>query len=152
MSKVNPRKLEPKSKKNYLDLLWTSISRLKTRNEVEQFFKDLLSESEAIMLARRIEIAKCLLKGESYNSIADKLEVGKDTIGRVQGWIISGSGGYEKAIGSFEKQFKKQLKASRCDNKPEPYSFGWLKKKYPLHFFLFNLIDNDKGFKKRKNK
>jgi len=150
MSKVNPRKLESKSKKKYLDLLWSSISNLETKDEVEKFFRDLLSESEAIMLARRIEIAKCLLKGESYNSIAEKLEVGKDTIGRVQGWLVSGSGGYEKVIGSFDRQFKKQLKISRYDDKPELYSFGWLKEKYPLHFFLFNLIDKNKGFKKTK--
>ena len=96
MTKVDPRSIDTKSKMKYLDLLWTSIAQLKTRNEVKLFFKDLLSESDSIMLARRIEIAKLLMEGKSYMSIAQELKVGMDTINRVQRWLISGSGGYEK--------------------------------------------------------
>ena len=150
MSRVNLQKMDSKDRMKYLDLLWTSIAQLETRGEVKQFFKDLLSESEAIMLARRIEIAKRLLEGESYDSIADKLSVGKDTIGRVQGWLVSGFGGYEKALGGFDKELKKRFKNPRIDNRAEPHSFGWLKQKYPLHFLLFNLIDSGKGSKNKK--
>ncbi|MFZ2970714.1 MAG: YerC/YecD family TrpR-related protein [Minisyncoccia bacterium] len=152
MSKVNPRKLDSNSKMKYLDLLWTSIAQLETRDEVKQFFKDLLSESEAIMLARRIEIAKRLLEGESYDNIASQLRVGKDTIGRVQEWLVSGFGGYEKAIGGFDRALEKRFKGSKNANKPEPYSFNWLKRKYPLHFLLFNLIDGDKSLKSKLKK
>ena len=145
MPKVDLRKLDSKSKMKYLDLLWTSIAQLENRSEVKQFFKDLLSESESIMLARRIEIAKCLLKGESYNSIAERLKVGKDTIGRVQRWLTFGFGGYEKAVDGFNKELKKRFKDSKTASGAEPYSFSWLKKKYPLHFLLFNLISDDKS-------
>ena len=145
MSKVNPRKLDSKSKMKYLDLLWTSIAQLETRDEVKQFFKDLLSESEAIMLARRIEIAKRLLEGKSYDSIAEKLKVGKDTIGRVQRWLTSGFGGYEKAVAGFNKELKNRFDKLKNTDIAEPYSFAWLRKKYPLHFLLFNLISDDKN-------
>ncbi len=146
------QKLDSNSKMKYLDLLWTSIAQLETRDEVKQFFKDLLSESEAIMLARRIEIAKRLLEGESYDNIANKLGVGKDTIGRVQEWLTSGFGGYEKAINGFDKALEKRFKNPKNINKPEPYSFDWLKRKYPLHFLLFNLIDSGKGSKSKTKK
>lgn len=152
MSKVNPRKLDSNSKMKYLDLLWTSIAQLETRNEVKHFFKDLLSESEAIMLARRIEIAKRLLEGESYDNIAKDLKVGKDTIGRVQGWLSSGFGGYEKAVGGFNKELKKRFKNLKIDDGIEPFSFRWLKQKYPFHFLLFNLIDSDKDLKIKNKK
>ncbi|MFH1048156.1 MAG: YerC/YecD family TrpR-related protein [Patescibacteria group bacterium] len=152
MSKFNMRKLDSNSKMKYLDLLWTSIAQLETRDEVKQFLKDILSESEAIMLARRIEIAKRLLEGESYDNIANKLGVGKDTIGRVQEWLTSGFGGYEKAIGGFDKALEKRFKNPKNINKPEPYSFDWLKRKYPLHFLLFNLIDSGKGSKSKTKK
>ena len=145
MPKVNLRKLDSKSKMKYLDLLWTSIAQLKTREEVKQFFKDLLSESEAIMLARRIEIAKRLLEGRSYDSIAEELKVGKDTIGRVQRWLISGFGGYEKAVNGFSKELKNRFDKLKTADIVEPYSFAWLKQKYPLHFLLFNLISDDKN-------
>ena len=145
MSKVNPRKLDSKSKMKYLDLLWTSIAQLKTRDEVKQFFKDLLSESEAIILARRIEIAKRLLERRSYDSIAKELKVGKDTIGRVQRWLTSGFGGYEKAVAGFNKELKNRFDKLKNTDIAEPYSFAWLRKKYPLHFLLFNLISDDKN-------
>jgi len=150
MSKVNPKKLDSGSKMKYLDLLWTSIAQLETRDEVKQFFKDLLSESEAIMLARRIEIAKRLLEGKSYDDIASELKVGKDTIGRVQRWLTSGFGGYEKAISGFKKETEQKFNKLKAANKAEPYSFDWLKKKYPLHFLLFNLISRNKNIKKKK--
>ncbi|MBU3965246.1 hypothetical protein KKG29_03235 [Patescibacteria group bacterium] len=148
MSKVNPRALDSDSKMKYLDLLWTSIAQLETREETKHFFKDLLSESEAIMLARRIEIAKRLLEGESYDNIAADLKVGKDTIGRVQRWLTSGFGGYEKAVNGFKKEVGRRFSNSSKTIKNEPYSFNWIKQKYPLHFLLFNLLSSNKGSKK----
>jgi len=150
MPKVNPRSLNLNSKMKYLDLLWTSIAQLKTKEEVKHFFKDLLSESESIMLARRIEVAKRLLESKSYDAIARELKVGMDTIARVQSWLASGFGGYEKAVGGFNKELKKRFKGSRIDDKPELYSFEWLRKKYPFHFLLFNLIASDKKSKSKK--
>ncbi|MBU3924501.1 hypothetical protein KJ854_01020 [Patescibacteria group bacterium] len=145
MSKVNPRSLEEKTKMKYLDLLWTSIARLETRDEVKHFFKDLLSESEAIMLSRRIEIAKRLIEGESYQSIANNLKVGTDTIGRVQQWLSSGFGGYEKAIAGFNQELNRRFKKNSKNAQKNPYGFESLKQKYPFHFLLFNLISGKKN-------
>ncbi len=149
MSKVNPRSLDSNSKMKYLDLLWTSIAKLETREEVKQFFKDLLSESEAIMLARRIEIARRLMEGDSYQNISKDLKVGTDTIGRVQRWLSSGFGGYEKAVNGFKKELKLRFERSPKINDKSPYSFEWLKQKYPLHFLLFNLISSNKSSKNK---
>lgn len=143
MSRVNPRTLDSKDKMKYLDLLWTSIAQLKTKEEVKEFFKDLLSESEAIMLARRIEIAKRLIDGQSYDEIAINLKVGTDTISRVQQWLISGFGGYKKAIDGFKKELDHRASETKNINEEIPYSFTWIKKKYPLHFLLFNLLSDN---------
>ncbi len=140
MSKINPRVIDPLEKNQYLDLFWTSIAGLRGRAEVKNFFKDLLSESEAIMFARRIHIAKMLLEGKTYDDIMKKLGVGPDTIGKVQQWLTSGFGGYEKVVASFEEVVKKRIKIEE-EKYVKPFSFAWLKKKYPLHFLLFNLID-----------
>lgn len=148
MPRVNLKSMDPKSKMKYLDLLWTSISQLETREETKHFFKDLLSESEAIMLARRIEIAKRLLEGESFDSIIQELKVGKDTIGRVQRWLISGFGGYEKAVSGFQREVDRRFAKASIQNKNQPYSFNWIKQKYPLHFLLFNLLSSGKNSKK----
>lgn len=145
MAKVNPRNLDSNSKMKYLDLLWTSIAQLETREEVKRFFKDLLSEGEAIMLARRIEIAKRLLEGESYAQISSEMRVGADTIAKVQNWLISGFGGYEKAVNDFKKELNNRFNKTSKAKNYKPYGFDWLKQKYPLHFLLFNLISKNKN-------
>jgi TrpR-related protein YerC/YecD len=150
MAKVIPRFLDHSERAKYLDLLWTSIAGLETRQEVKNFFKDLLSESEAVMLARRILIAKMLLEGKTYLEIMDELGAGVDTIGRVSQWLNSGFGGYEKAIKAFERALahRKEVEDSKH---LEPYSFAWLKNKYPLHFLFFNLLDSVAKSKEKKH-
>lgn len=140
MSRVNPRNLNQLEKMKCLDMLWTSIAGLETREQVKVFFKDLLSENEAVMLGRRIQIAKLLLDGKKYEDIVSMLHVGQDTIGRVQQWLTSGFGGYEKAIRLFEQVIERRNEIEKRKNL-QPYSFEWLKNKYPLHFLLFNVID-----------
>ena len=144
MVKVNPRKITNSDRMKYLDLLWTSIAALKSRDEVKNFFKDLLSESESIMLSRRIMIAKYLLEGLTYDEIKVRLKVGDGNIAKVHDWLVSGLGGYEKAI----KEFNKTLDKRGINKIPSPpFSFDWLRKKYPLHFLLFNLFLDKKSEK-----
>jgi uncharacterized protein YerC len=143
MAKVNPRKINRLDRMNYLDLLWTSIAGLKSRDEVKNFFKDLLSESEAVMLSRRLKIAQCLLEGMGYEDIKAKLRVGDGNIAKVHNWLVSGFGGYEKAVKAFQIALNKRG-VNRIP--PQTLSFEWLRKKYPMHFLLFNLL-----LEKKKN-
>jgi len=124
----------------YLDLLWTSIAELKTREEVKNFFKDLLSESEAIMLSRRLMVALYLLQDKSYGEINRLMSISEATIAKVHRWLASGFGGYENAIKKFNQAVVRRAKNNR-GKYLEPYSFAWLKRKYPLHFLLFNIFD-----------
>src|SRR3989338_11429722 len=134
MSRVQPRNLEEKQRAEFLNMFWTSIAELKSRDEVKAFFKDLLSESEAIMLARRIKIAERLLQGVDYEEIQSELHVGRSTIASIYQWLTSGFQGYETAIKKFSaiahssskgvKSHKKgQSSASRQDKKKQrPFS------------------------------
>ncbi|MBI4120020.1 MAG: hypothetical protein HY454_01000 [Parcubacteria group bacterium] len=140
MARANPRKMDFKVRMRYLDLLWTSIAGLHSRDEIKSFFKDLLSESEAVMLARRIFIAKELLAGKGYDEIAVEIKTSHATIASVHRWLMSGFGGYENAIARFEAVLKQRFKKSDSAEGDIAYSFGWLRKKYPLHFLLFNLL------------
>ena len=148
MARKNPRYLDPKDRTRYLDTLWTTIAQLDSREEVENFFRDLLSETEAIMLARRIIIAQQLLKGRSYDEISAELKSSPSTVAKVHRWLTSGFGGYEKTVKKLEmardKRFKKELLINST-----PYSFDWMKKKYPLHFALFNLLEIETKDKKK---
>ncbi len=129
----------------YLDTLYTAVSGLKSREEIKNFLRDLLTESERVMIGRRIIVAQMLLEEKSYNEIVRELKVGKDTIMRVHRWLEDETYGYEKAIKELEKVFNdRQKKLERSRKYVDPFSFEGLKKRYPLHFFLFNLFDSDR--------
>jgi len=140
--KINPRKLTKKETVKTLDALYTAASSVKGRAAVKLFLRDLLTESERIMLGRRIIIAKKLLSGESYLAIQRELGVGKDTITRVHRWLTDHMPGYEQAIKGMEREFgARRTRAEIAGN------FAKLKRNYPLHFLLFPW---PKGFKPRK--
>lgn len=116
-----------------LDALYTAAASLKGREAMKLFLRDLLTESERIMLGRRIIIARKLLSGETFETINEALGVGKDTVWRVERWLQDQFSGYEQALQGLEKEMEKR------DEKrlyATSMLFRW-KKKYPLHFLFF---------------
>jgi len=98
----------------------------------------LLTESERIMIGRRIIIAQRLLEDKSYVEIKQELGVGVDTIMRVHKWLEDENYGYEETIKKLEKEYKNR---KWSEKNPGTSGFAQLKRRYPLHFFLFNLFD-----------
>ena len=112
----------------YLDTLYTAISSLGSREEVKNFLRDLLTESERVMMGRRIIIAQRLLEEKSYLEIKRELGVGIDTITRVHRWLEDDIDGYEKTVKKLEKIFEsRQEKIDRAY--VDPLSFAGLKKR-----------------------
>jgi uncharacterized protein YerC len=131
--KVKTNKLSEKEQMRTLDNLYTAASAIQGRDAVKLFLRDLLTQSERIMLGRRIIIARKLLQKESYEAIVRSLGVGHDTIRRVQRWLNDQMPGYEQAIAGMEKEFSRR-EEKRLYAQSALYR---LKKKYPLHFLLF---------------
>lgn len=118
-----------------LDTLYTAASAVKGRGAVKLFLKDLLTESERLMLGRRIMIARLLLRRQTYDAVRRRLGVGYATIARVERWLEDELPGYEQALSGLEKEMdRRAVRAEIADN---PFSYAALKKKYPLHFLLF---------------
>lgn len=137
--KVKYNELTNFEKKKFLGEFYSMVSLLHSRDEVKNFFKDLLTLSEVVMISRRIQIAKMLLAGMGYDEIKGSLKVGNSTINHVEKWLNNGFGGYKEIIKRYNK--KKNLKKT---NKIPTHSFSWqhIKRKYPLHFLLLNLLEN----------
>lgn len=144
--KVKAKNLSEEERIKTLDSLYTAAGSLKGREAMKRFLRDLLTESERIMLGRRILIARKLLGGASYREVAVSLGVGRDTVERVHHWLDDQMPGYEDALDGLEREFEKRKKKY-----PEYGTFAYLKKKYPLHFLLFNIADElSARSKKRK--
>ena len=141
MAKFNPYILSEKERKRLLDEFFIAISNLKNFEDVRNFFKDLLSESEQVMLARRLQIAKMLLKGVGYQKIRSTLRVGFDNINAVNCWLRYGRDGYIKAIKILEVLEKKEEKKKDVKKRKQA-QFNWydVKKRYPAQFWPKDLL------------
>jgi uncharacterized protein YerC len=130
--KVSAKKLTKEQYIETLDGLYTAAGSVKGRAAMKLFLRDLLSESERIMLGRRISIARRLLQKKSYSEVQNELGVGVTTISKVHRWLRDQMPGYESAVQGMEKEFTRRARKTE-----EKQAFARLKKKYPLHFLLF---------------
>lgn len=153
MSRVQPKLLPKYELDELLEEFWLMIASLETKEEVKSFFRDLLSETETVMFARRIRIAKLLLRGRTYQEIQETLHTSEGTIAGVHRWLQSGFGGYKNSLPRLEDELKKLVeKRKKRTAQHTPYTFEWLKKRYPLHFLLFNILDTIKEREPRKKR
>ena len=136
--KVRVGELSDKHRIEVLDTLYTAASAIKGRQAMKLFLRDLLTESERIMLGLRIIIARRLLSGQHYDQIESELRVGRDTVWRVQKWLLDQLPGYEQAIAELEQELKKREFKKRYATDP----LFPLNKKYTLHFLLFHSLRN----------
>ncbi len=86
-----------------------TLSLLKTVGEIRNFLKDLLSETEAVMLARRLKIAQLIYAGWSYERIEKVMHTSSTTIASVHSWLDGGFGGYLDGITKLKKELQKQV-------------------------------------------
>jgi len=75
-----------------------SFSKLKNKEEITSFLRDLLTLPEIVEFANRLEIARLLLKGGSYKKIAKRTGVSTTTVTRVAHWLFKGCGGYYNVL------------------------------------------------------
>ena len=99
MAEKNPRRNET------IDALFDAIPSLETREECYDFFEDLCTVKEISDMAQRLEAAKLLLDGSTYEQIVKTVEISTATISRINRCIQYGTGGYRQTI---EKVREKQ--------------------------------------------
>ncbi|MDI6778547.1 MAG: YerC/YecD family TrpR-related protein [Patescibacteria group bacterium] len=134
--KVRYNQLSDFEKKKFLGEFYTMISLLRNRGEVKTFFKDLLTLSEVVMISRRIQAAKMLLEGETYEEISKRLKMSTTTVNSVEKWLSNGFGGYKNII----KRYKNKKEYKFEEKNYASFSLPAIRKKYPLHFLLINLL------------
>ena len=79
--------------------LFEAILSLKTRPEVEAFFRDVCTLGELELMAQRWQVAQLLsLEALPYTEIARRTGASTTTVTRVAHWLRHGEGGYEVAL------------------------------------------------------
>lgn len=135
MSKVRPHTIDPKEKFQAVDSLFDVISKLKTKQEIVDFFLGLFTQSESLMMARRIQIARMLLDDKSYEEIQKKLKVGTQTIHATYIWLHDGDEKYTTWLKNRVTKIEDKKKTKKG------LTYESLLDKYPYHRFIKNLFD-----------
>ena len=78
--------------------LFEAILSLRDMEECDMFFQDLCTMKELADMAQRLEAAKMLLEGKTYEQIVRQVEISTATISRINRCIQYGNGGYERII------------------------------------------------------
>jgi len=85
-----------------------AISKLKSKNEICNFFRDLLTESEIEEFSARWQAAQMLDANIPYTKIVTTTGLSSTTVARVQRWLKAGTGGYRLMISRINR--KRDLK------------------------------------------
>lgn len=89
-----------------LDQLFRAILSLETIEECYKFFDDLATVNEIQSLSQRLEVARMLRNGYTYQKIESKTGASTATISRVKRALNYGNDAYNMALDRIEKNKK----------------------------------------------
>ena len=81
------------------DQLFRSLLALQDVDECYRYFEDLCTVKEVLTFAQRLEVAKMLADGQSYQQTIAKTGASSATISRVKRCLDYGDGGYAMILG-----------------------------------------------------
>ncbi|MEK7618398.1 MAG: Trp family transcriptional regulator [Patescibacteria group bacterium] len=130
----NINKLNKQTQEELFLLLVEALSGIK-KIEAAKLLRDLISEQEASMIARRLKVAMLLEQGFSYDDINEAIKVSHGTIAKIQLWLQTYGDGFRAAIPKLGKV-----------NAGDPHSLdesGWrqIKKRFPMYFWPQILLE-----------
>lgn len=76
------------------DELFEGILQLQTVEESYAFFEDICTVNELKALSQRLQVAKMLRAGDSYETIVEETGASTATISRVKRCLVYGADGY----------------------------------------------------------
>lgn len=129
MPQVSRKKLDKDIEREMFNLFWKSLARLKDSSITSQFFSDLLTETEKIMLAKRFTVAVLLARGKTATEIKNSINVTYSTVGSVSSWLKNAKPKTKKIMGEISKEKDWEAIGDRIDELldklPPRYGTNW---------------------------
>ncbi|MGA9174172.1 MAG: YerC/YecD family TrpR-related protein [Thermoactinomyces sp.] len=97
-----------KLNKKEVEQLFHAILKLETIDDCYRFFDDLCTVGEIKSLAQRLEVARMLQEGYTYNQIESETGASTATISRVKRCLHYGTDGYKLALERLDGKSGKQ--------------------------------------------
>lgn len=127
MAQVSSQYIKPEIKDKLQSLLVSCISRCSQVSLAVDFVEDLLTNTEKIMISKRIGVALMLLKRVGAREISEKLKVSFPTIYRVKTWLDFKGSGYRTLLESILKEDEAKQRAHQTaleETESSPLWFG----------------------------
>lgn len=141
-------KLLKSEKQRLLIALCQAVSSVKNSEEAAQVLTDLLTPSEIEMVAKRLEIAKLLIQGKTYDQIRTIINAGYSTIGRINTWLNLAGEGFKIAV----SRMKSEQKQPTMDEKLDPFSWHNIGRRYPTRIWPLMAIEEFLKIAKKNEK
>lgn len=93
--------MEGTSLQEQLALLYDVMATLDTPDRVRRFLSDVCTDTEVEYMAQRVESARLLLTGCTYQQVGNCVRISSATLGRVNRCIKHGAGGYADILASY---------------------------------------------------
>ncbi len=78
--------------------LYNAILSLESEEDCRMFFEDICTIKELETMSQRLEVAKMLIAGSTFNEIVSATGASTTTISRVNRCLNYGDGGYRKVL------------------------------------------------------
>ena len=93
---------EPKVKNEQTELRVQALLTLQSEDDAYRFFEDLCTIAEVKSMAQRIEVARLLRAGVTYQEIVRETGASSATISRVNRALLYGADGYRRVLDALE--------------------------------------------------
>ncbi len=104
MTHVSRKKLPDKVLRQILESFLFVLTSTKKKEEMSKFLDAFLSNTEKIMLAKRLAIVFLLSEAVEETKISETLLVTQSTVSRIKLWYETKGSGYKIAITKLKKQ------------------------------------------------
>jgi len=141
-------RLSKSEKQRLLIALCQAVSSVKNSKEAAQVLTDLLTPSEIEMVAKRLEIAKLLIQGKTYDQIRAKINAGYSTIGRINTWLNLSGEGFKITV----SRMKNEEKQTAFEEKLDPFSWSNIGRRYPTRIWPLMAIEKFLKIAKKNEK
>lgn len=111
MAQVSRRLISPVVQKKIQALFLDCVMRCQNQDTAAAFIDALLTDTEKIMIAKRVAIALMILKGRTAEEIQDILKVSGQTVWTVRGWLAAKGSGYHTVLEEVIKRDRYQERA-----------------------------------------
>ena len=111
MTHISRLKLSEKTSNQILNSFFYALTHIKNEKEMTAFLEAFLSNTEKMMLAKRLAVVYLLKERVEDSKISETLNVTRETVARLRLWSETKGSGYQVAIFKLrEKKLLEELK------------------------------------------